>query len=264
MMKYMRDSEPNKGGASAAPVSDYAEAVACWQRALADMAHAEKIPVLMRFFKTGPGKYGEGDRFLGIYVPDNRRISKAYHALPLSGIESMLRHDVHEFRLAGFLALVERYRRARSEAEREETVDFYLAHGHMANNWDLVDLSTEYILGEEIAAGRRLADLHRVLESECLWLQRIGVVAMLTPIRKGQLELPLEVASRMLGHPHELMRKATGWILREAGKKDEAKLRDFLERNIGRISAITLSYATERLPKTDRARLRAIRKASAG
>lgn len=227
------------------------------------VAHAEKVTDLMRFFKTGPGQYGEGDRFAGIYVPDNRKVSKRYYALTFTEIESMLNHPVHEFRLASLLALVERYRKVkRNDDERRATVDFYLANAHKANNWDLVDLSTEYILGEEIACGRRTKELQPLLTSDSLWRQRVAVVAMLTPIRRNQLELPFATASQMLEHPHELMQKATGWILREAGKKDEQQLRTFLTEHISSIASITLSYATERLPLADRQHFRQMRKAS--
>ena len=230
-----------------------------WKAALREAANPAKTPVLQRFFKTAPGEYAEGDVFIGLTVPANRAISRPYHILPVAEIAAMLTDPVHEFRLAGFLALVEKYRKARTDSERDAVADFYLAHGHHADNWDLVDLSSPYILGEEIAAGRRLDALPALLASDCLWRQRIGVVAMLTPIRRGQLDLPLQVCAQMLGHGHDLMRKATGWVLREIGKKDEGMLRAFLDANIGALSSITLSYATERLDPESRRRYRQMR-----
>lgn len=235
-----------------------------WKRELMLAARPEKIADLMRFFKTGPGEYGEGDIFAGIYVPDNRRISRKYHAIPLEQIGLMLDDPIHEFRLAALLALVERYRKARGNTQlREECVDFYLANGAKANNWDLVDLSTEYILGEELAEGRRLDAIDTLLSSPVLWEQRIAVVAMLTPIRHGMLDMPYAVAQRMLTHPHQLMQKAVGWILREAGNKDAGRLLAFIRSNIAAFSSITLSYATEKFPASDRATLRHLRKTSA-
>ncbi len=232
-----------------------------WRRELMLAARAEKVPDLMRFFKTGPGQYGEGDIFVGIYVPDNRRISKKYHTLPLHQIAQMLDEPTHEFRLAALLALVERYRKARNNPQqREQCVNFYLENAPKANNWDLVDLSTEYILGEEIALGRHLDAIDTLLSSPVLWEQRIAVVAMLTPIRHGMLDLPFDTARRMLTHPHQLMQKAVGWVLREAGKKDPARLRQFINANIAAFSATTLSYATEKFTKEERAALRQLRK----
>lgn len=234
-----------------------------WKAALRAAARPDKVPVLQRFFKTGPGEYAEGDTFIGLTVPANRAISRTCHSLPLESIALMLHEPVHEFRLAALLALVEKYRKTRDAAGRDAIVDFYLANGHKADNWDLVDLSTPYILGVELAEGRRLEALPQLLASDCLWLQRIAVVAMLTPVRHRQLDLAFDVCRQMLGHRHQLMRKATGWILREAGKKDETALRAFLTDNIHLISAVSLSYATERLDPQSRLQFRQMRKAAA-
>ena len=229
-------------------------AVEQWRRELMLVARPEKVADFMRFFKTAPGQYGEGDTFVGITVPDNRRISRQYHSLPLADIEQMLNDPVHEFRLAALLALVQRYKKsAKDPQQREECVGFYLANGHKANNWDLVDLSTEYILGEEIAQQRHLDALDRLLQSPVLWELRIAVVAMLTPIRRGILDLPYAIAERMLTHPHQLMQKAVGWILREAGKRDAQRLHAFITANIAAFSSITLSYATEKFAPATRA-----------
>ncbi len=233
--------------------------VGTWQDELRRVAHSEKIPDLMRFFKTGRGEYGEGDIFIGIYVPDNRKISKSYAILPLCEIGNMLDSPVHEFRLAGFLALVEKYRKA-PQTLKNDIADFYIANCHKANNWDLVDLSTEYILGVEYAEGRRLDELDDLISSDNLWRQRVAMVAMLTPVRLGILDLPLSVADTLLDHPHNLMQKAVGWVLREVGKKDMVRLMDFITANIHRISSVTLSYATEKMDKDKRAELRHMRR----
>lgn len=233
-----------------------------WKSELAGVSHPEKIDTLRRFFKTGPGEYGEGDVFIGVYVPDNRRISKAYHDAPVEAITEMVCSEVHEHRLAGFLALVERYRKAKDSDSREEVIRLYTALAPHANNWDLVDLSTEYILGKEWSAGRHLDLLEKLSDDELLWHRRIAVVGMLTVIRDGNLDLPLSVCLKQLTHPHQLMQKAVGWILREVGKKNTQKMISYLETHISSISAVTLSYAVERLPKEERARLRNLRKSS--
>lgn len=231
---------------------------------LADVSRPEKVADLARFFKTGPGEYAEGDRFIGVTVPDNRAVARRFAMEPLETIGRMLDSPVHEHRLSGFLALVRRYQLSRKEtAERDRTVDFYLSMTHRANNWDLVDLSTEYILGEELAAGRRREQHDALLASDSIWDKRVAIVANLTPVRKGQLELALSDATTLLTHPHDLLRKATGWILREVGKKDIETLRTFLASNIDSISSITLSYATERMRPDERLYWRTLRKSLA-
>lgn len=225
------------------------------------VARAEKVPDLMRFFKTGKGEYAEGDCFVGIAVPDNRRVSKRWHTLGLDELQEMLRHEVHEFRLAALLALVEKYRKCGDADAREEIVRFYLSNTRYADNWDLVDLSAPYIMGEEVAAGRHCNTVRSLAQSDLLWDNRIAIVSMLKPVmRYRQLGLPIEMSRSLIGHPHDLMRKAVGWVLREIGKKDVDRLRTFLADNISRISAISLSYATEKLSPDERLHWRTLRR----
>lgn len=233
-----------------------------WQQELRVAAKPEKTAILSGFFKTGKGEYGEGDIFIGLTVPDNRSISRRYSALAFADIAEMINSHVHEFRLAGMLALVERYKTAKKHPEqREAVVEFYLANGHKANNWDLVDLSSPYILGHEIAEGRHIEDIDRLIESGNLWLQRIAMVAMLNPVMKhGDTSLATATASRLISHPHDLMRKAVGWVMREVGKKDAATLRGFLAEHISVISATTLSYATEKFSREERMQWRTLRR----
>ncbi|GFI06030.1 hypothetical protein IMSAGC006_00767 [Muribaculaceae bacterium] len=233
-----------------------------WRSRLMAAAMPERISVLSRFFKTGPGEYGEGDVFIGLYVPDNRRISQDYSNVSLEVIDGMLDEKIHEFRLAAFLALVRRYRKAGSDAGRMDIADFYLSRGHRADNWDLVDLSAPYILGEEIVAGRFLDAIDRLIDSGNLWLQRIAVVSMLPSIRRAQFGLPLAVCRRMLPHSHDLMRKAVGWMLREIGKRDQSELIGFLDAHVPECSSVTLSYAVERLDPELRQHYRRLRRAS--
>ena len=234
-----------------------------WQNELRAKGSEEKRKVLERFFKTGPGEYGEGDRFIGVTVPANRSISKKYHSADMSDILGMIDSDIHEFRLAGLLALVERYRKAKAPEEKERIAKFYLEHCHKANNWDLVDLSAPYIIGEEIAAGRLEGVTEELLASGNLWRERVAIVSTLTLIRKGDIETPMATASRLSGHPHDLIKKATGWVLRECGKKNQEALRRYLRENIGRMPAITLSYAIEKFDKTEQKQWREKRKEAA-
>lgn len=230
-----------------------------WQNELMDAAQRERKEIFQRFFKTGKGEYGEGDIFIGLTVPANRSISKKYFDRPLDEISAMLASPVHEHRLGALLALVEKYKKAKSDSDRNAVADFYISICRLANNWDLVDLSAPYILGCELAAGKHHDTVRRLAASESLWERRIAVVATLTCVRHMQLDLALEMCLKTLEDPEPLMRKATGWVLREAGKKDITALRRFLSDNIGRISSTTLSYATEKFTPAERAELRNMR-----
>lgn len=230
-----------------------------WQNELMDAAQPERKEIFQRLFKTGKGEYGEGDIFIGLTVPANRSISKKYFDRPLDEISAMLASPVHEHRLGALLAIVEKYKKAKSDSDRKAVADFYISICRLANNWDLVDLSAPYILGRELAAGKHHDTVRRLAASESLWERRTAVVATLTCVRHAQLDLALEMCLKTLEDPEPLMRKATGWVLREAGKKDITALRRFLSDNIGRISSTTLSYATEKFTPAERAELRNMR-----
>lgn len=233
-----------------------------WQDELTASASHDKIADLSRFFKTAPGEYAEGDRFIGLSVPDNRRISKKYFLADMSIITAMLDSEIHEFRLAGFLALVERYRKAKTDTDRRAITKFYLDNCNKADNWDLVDLSAEYIIGEELLAGRSANDILRLSSSPLLWHRRVAVVSTLMPVRKGRLDEAFEMCHRHISDTEPLMRKAVGWVLRECGKKDRRRLELFLDQHIDSISATTLSYATEHFSPAEREYWRTSRKAS--
>lgn len=229
-----------------------------WKQELADKARPDKVEILARFFKTGEGEYGHGDKFIGVAVPDNRAVSKKYADAPIESIAGMLADPVHEYRLAGLIALVARYRKAPGE-----TVKFYLTHLPQANNWDLIDLSAPGIIGEELRAGRHHDTVRRMAHDENLWVRRAAVVSTLRPIMKSRdTSLALELCGILLPDQHDLMRKAVGWVLREVGKKDLPAMLDFLDLHISSISATTLSYATEKLPPETRTALRLRRKQS--
>lgn len=228
-----------------------------WKKELYMRANPAKTDILSRFFKTGPGEYGEGDIFIGLSVPDNRAVSRHYAQAPLETIGEMLDNKVHEYRLGALLALVARYRK-----HPAETVEFYLRNLHKANNWDLIDLSAPYILGEELRQGRHHDTLRRMTASPDLWTRRASVVATLRPIMKDrEISLALENCSRLVSDPHQLMQKAVGWVLRETGKKDHTALVSFLEGHISILSATTLSYATEKFSPAERLHWRRLRKA---
>lgn len=226
---------------------------------------------LMRFFKTGKGSYGEGDRFLGLKVPQTRGVVKeARLDVPLAEIEKLLYCPWHEARMAGFLlieaemkAALPKSRESRVESKekatrRDEIVKFFLRHARQANNWDLVDIPCRGILGEWLlhpSADGKLPDRHvldRLVESHCLWEQRIAIVATWRLIKEGQFEDTHRLPAKLLDHPHDLMHKAVGWMLREVGKKDLSALTDFLELHYAEMPRTALRYAIEKLPETER------------
>lgn len=223
---------------------------------------------LMRFFKTGKGEYGEGDRFFGLKVPQTRAVVKETRRdVALPEIEKLLYSQWHEVRLAGFLLLVEEMKAAlpskrrdsdASARRRDEIAEFYLRHACQANNWDLVDLSCPKILGEWLihrSADGSMTDraiLDRLVASDNLWEQRIGIVTTWRLIREGQTGDTLRLAPKLLNHSHDLIHKATGWMLREVGKKDMEALDDFLERYCTTMPRTALRYAIEKKDEAER------------
>ncbi len=224
--------------------------------AVADPAQVEG---LSRFFKTGKGQYGEGDKFLGIKVPVTRSVVKGcWSSVGLDGLEECLASGYHEVRLAALLTLVEIFRHSsKTGISKEECIDFYLAHTDRINNWDLVDLSCYPLLGEWLLDKDRavLYDLAR--NGKTVWEQRIGIVSTMTFIRKGQLTDTFAIADILLDHPHDLIQKAVGWMLREAGKRDKAALVAWLEPRCRKMPRTMLRYAIEKFPPEERERFMA-------
>ena len=197
-------------------------------------ADATQVPGLSRFFKTGPGQYGEGDRFLGIKVPVTRSIVRQCWKSGFPELEECMASPYHEVRLAALLALVEIFKHARKQPGlQQQCIDFYLSHTAGINNWDLVDLSCYPLLGEWLLDKDRsvLYDLAR--NGRTIWEQRIGIVSTMTFVRHAQLHDTFAIADILLHHPHDLIHKAVGWLLREAGKRDKAALEVWLRSSGG-------------------------------
>ena len=213
-----------------------------------------QVEGLSRFFKTGPGQYGERDIFLGIKVPTTRAVVKSYwKELTLNDLKECVINPYHEVRLAALLALVEMFSHSKKDrAFQKECVDFYLSHTDRINNWDLVDLSCYPLLGVWLLDKDRslLYDLAR--DGKTIWEQRIGIVSTMTFIRHGQLDDTFSIADILLHHPHDLIHKAVGWLLREAGKKDEAALTEFLKSRYKTMPRTMLRYAIEKFPEGKR------------
>ena len=210
-----------------------------------------QVEGLSRFFKCGPGQYGEGDRFLGIKVPVTRSIVKAcWRGTDWDELERCIGSEYHELRLAALLTLVEIFSHAGKDlSRRQQCIDFYLSHTDRINNWDLVDPSCYPLLGEWLLDKDRglLYDLARC--GRTLWEQRIGIVSTMTFIRHGQLSDTFAIADLLLHHPHDLIHKAVGWLLREAGKRDRAALEAFLSPRYRGMPRTMLRYAIEKFPE---------------
>ena len=203
----------------------------------------EKKIVLPRFFKTGKGEYGEGDRFIGVIVPNVRKVAKAYKDCPLDVVEMLLESEWHECRLCALLILREKYK-----VDPEGIVDFYLKHTRGINNWDLVDLSAPYILGAYLVDKADRQIIYDLAASPQMWERRIAVVSTLMLIRNNQFEDTVRLAEILLFSDHDLMQKAVGWMLREVGKRDETLLRNFLDIHCQEMPRTMLRYAIEKFP----------------
>ena len=217
-------------------------------------ADPAQVAGLSRFFKTGKGQYGEGDRFLGIKVPVTRSVVKKLRGqIGFDHLEQCIRSEYHEVRLAALLALVDIFARSRRDpALGQRCVDFYLANTPFINNWDLVDLSCYPLLGQWLLDKDRSLLYSLARDGATIWEQRIGMVSTMTFVRHGQTEDTFAIADILLHHPHDLIHKATGWLLREAGKRNEARLLAWLEERCNDMPRTTLRYAIERLSPAQR------------
>lgn len=223
------------------------------EQQLRALGSEEQARHLMRFFKTAPGEYGEGDRFLGVRVPDTRRTIHAWRGkVSLSDVSALLASEWHEVRLAGFLLLVEMYSSCiRHGSDGRHIVDYYLSMLHRGNNWDLVDVVAPKILGDWLVrnpSGRQV--LFSLAEQDGqLWHQRVAIVSTWTLIRTGQMEEAIMLCEHFLTHSHDLIHKACGWMLREIGKRGGmSRLLLFLDSYAAVMPRTMLRYSIEQLP----------------
>jgi len=201
---------------------------------LQSLANPEKAKILQGFFKTGPGQYGEGDIFLGIVVPEQRKVAKKYGGLSLTEIQTLLGSKIHEHRMTGLFILVDRYKRADSRGKKE-IFDFYLKNAHLGNinNWDLVDLSAPNITGDYLLDKDRKI-LYNLAVSKSLWERRIAILSTLAFIRKGEFKDILKISELLLNDEHDLIHKSVGWMLREVGERETRRFSKFSLRKIAR------------------------------
>jgi len=214
------------------------------------LKNAEKAVVYTRFFKTGKGEYGEGDVFLGLTVPQQRSIAKKYYELSLTDLQKLLNSKIHEHRLVSLFILVEKYKKA-NDKDKKKIVGFYLKNTKKINNWDLVDLSADKILGDFIS-NKDKSIIYKLAKSDNLWEKRISVLSTFAFIRKGMFTDALRIYEIHLGDKHDLIHKAVGWMLRELGKRDLRKEIAFLDKNSKTMPRTMLRYAIERFDPAKR------------
>ena len=215
--------------------------------ALQDLALPEKAAFFPRFFKAGKGEYAEGDEFIGVTVPDQRKIAKEYwQRISLPEIAELLSSKIHEHRHCALLMLVNKFEKAKTETEKSEIVSFYLKHKKFINNWDLVDNSAYKILGRHAFETENENLLRTLAAEENMWSKRMAIVATMFHVKRGEFSLLKELALYNLHHPHDLMHKANGWLLREMGDKNIGELIQFLETHYQKMPRTTLRYAIEK------------------
>ena len=216
-------------------------------RALADK---EKARQLQRFFKTGPGEYGEGDIFLGIRVPDLRKLAKEYPSMPLKETRSLLKSPIHDERLVALLILIFQYQKGDQDF-RKRIYTLYLKHTRFINNWDLVDLSAHHIVGAYLL-DKSKEPLHILAKSESLWERRIAIISTFHFIRQCKYSETMKVSKILLADSEDLIHKAVGWMLREVGKRDLKTEETFLKKHYKNMPRTMLRYAIERFPEPKR------------
>jgi len=220
------------------------------QKELKKLTNPEKAKFLLRYFKTGKGEYGEGDEFLGITVPEARKIAKKFKNLPFLEVKKLLESKIHEHRFVALEILVFKYRTA-SEKGKKKIVSFYLKNRKYVNNWDLVDTSAPYILGNWLL-DKNPDILYKLAKSKSVWDRRIAVVSTLEFIRNKKFKDTLKIAEILLADEHDLIHKASGWMLREVGNKSRPILEGFLKKHLKKMPRTMLRYSIEKFPKEER------------
>lgn len=205
----------------------------------------EKAKILARFFKTGKGEYGEGDIFIGLMVPDSRKVAVKYKDMPLNDIKILLKSKIHEERLIALLMLVHNYKNGNT-AEKEKIYNFYLKNTKLINNWDLVDLTADKIVGAHLL-DKDKSILYKLAKSNNIWERRIAIISTFYFIRNNKFDDTFEISRLLLNDKHDLIHKAVGWMLRELGKRNQMEEEKFLRKYYKNMPRTMLRYAIERL-----------------
>lgn len=220
------------------------------QRDLRKLANPEKAKILQRFFKTGKGEYGEGDIFLGIIVPEQRKIAVKFNNLKPKDVQKLLDSKIHEERLVALMILIEQFRKA-DDLNKKIICDFYLRNRKRINNWDLVDLSAHKIIGDYLLDKNRTV-IYNLAKSKIVWERRIAVITTFHFIKYGQYEDALKIGKLLLHDKHDLIQKAVGWMLREIGKRDQKAEEEFLKKYYKIMPRTMLRYAIEKFSESKR------------
>ena len=226
------------------------------RRAIRNVASPERAKINTWFFKTAPGEYGEGDRFLGVTVPALRKLAREYQSLSLKDIVGLIRSPWHEERMLALLIIVRQYERA-DERTRHKIHQLYLRNTRWINNWDLVDCSAAQIVGAHLEGSDR-EHLQRLARSHSLWERRIAMIATYSYIKRGEFKEALAIAELLLDDTHDLIHKAVGWMLREVGNRDRRAEERFLQKYGRRMPRTMLRYAIEKFPEPARRRYLAV------
>ena len=221
------------------------------QKKLRKMANKKIANHSQSFFKTGKGEYGEGDLFLGIRVPELRKVAKEFFDLDKTSILKLLKSKYHEERLTAVIILVNQYSKSRDDVIRNKLYKLYTANFKYINNWDIVDVSCHKIVGPHLEERSR-SILYKWAKSKDLWTRRISIISTFWFIRNNDLDDSYKLATILLKDKHDLMHKAVGWVLRECGKKDFKRLDNFLKSNYKKMPRTMLRYAIEKFPETHR------------
>jgi len=218
--------------------------------ALREFADESDAVALQRFFKTGPGEYAEGDRFIGVRVAAPSRVARKYRKLPMVDILALLRSEIHEERLLALIILTQKYQKG-SPREQAEIYRIYMDHTRHINNWDLVDTSAAQIVGAYLE-NRSRKPLHTLAHSESIWERRIAIIATFRFIKSDEFDETIKIAETLVSDPEDLIHKAVGWMLRAVGKRDRSKEEAFLKKHYRNMPRTMLRYAIEKFPENIR------------
>ena len=221
-------------------------------RRLEELADKKKAQVLQRFFKTGPGEYGEGDLFLGIKVPELRKLAKEYEGIAIKEAKQLLRSSIHEQRLLALLLLIRKFSKGDVGA-RERIYELYIRNTQYINNWDLVDVSAEHVVGAYLME-RNKEQLYRLAKSASLWERRISILSTFHYVKHNEFSETLKISKMLLSDEEDLIHKAVGWMLREVGKRHLPTEEKFLRAHYKIMPRTMLRYAIERFPEPKRQR----------
>ncbi|MFA4855485.1 MAG: DNA alkylation repair protein [archaeon] len=224
--------------------------MASLKQEIAALANARCAAAMQRYFKTGKGEYGEGDKFLGLTIGQQREIAKSHKGIALQQLAPLMQSGIHEERLVALLILVEKFSKA-GEEEKRKIFDFYFENMAGVNNWDLVDLTAPKIVGAFLLDKDRKM-LYRLAKSQIIWEKRIAIMATLAFIKEKDFKDTFAIAELFLNDKHDLIHKAVGWMIRETGNRDLAAEEAFLKKHYGKMPRTMLRYAIEKFPEEKR------------